>query len=666
MGLVILFFGLLLTHATPIVLGQGIGIKSAKNPSVPTEKTYILDLSVATMDIPPLTLIEGADPVRYIFLVNGRPQNEATITVTGYDGTDLILSKTQMVFTQQNWQDSQSGMINAKRDDDKTDDVETLTVVLSDGGFSLTKFWVVEVIDVDKPAQLSIPSKVHVNEGSRSAFSVGLMNQPSSDVTVLISGHEGTDVRLETTSLILNSTNIWRSVNFSVAEDDDEDDETVTLRLIVNGEVASSQEILIDISDIHKTSRVVEGGSGIQRIWIESVVPIGPVTITISGFQGSDLSLDREVLTFTSGNYHIPQKIVMTASEDNDSDNDVVSLIGTPRGGLPSPNEWLPFYLEITILDNDLGSLNAPDNLIVDEGEKQTFGVSLTNLPTDNVSVTLTGYHDSDLILDKWELTFTQDNWGIDQEVTITAGKDDDLTDDSVSLEITALDGGYKSVMHQVQVTIVDLDKPNLVVDPDEIQIEEGKDKTFKISLGVLPYSNVDVTVTEYEDTDLVPDPQMLTFSQDSYSTPQTVTLITTEDTDMLNDEVTLTLTASGGGYSEVSHSLRVTIRDNMGVSIEAEEPAISITLGGNYPNPVSKHTNIVFNLSEPADISIRVTDLLGRTVRTSPYGWHDAGTNHIVEIDANNLTSGVYYYILRVDTGDRVIQRSKAMSIVR
>ena len=129
---------------------------------------------------------------------------------------------------------------------------------------------------------------------------------------------------------------------------------------------------------------------------------------------------------------------------------------------------------------------------------------------------------------------------------------------------------------------------------------------------------------------------------------------------------MTLTLAASGGGYDEVSHTLVVTIRDNMGVGIEDEEPSISITLWGNYPNPVSDLTKIVFDLPEPAQISIRVTDLLGRIVQTTPYGWYEAGRDHTVEIGTDNLTSGVYYYTLKVDTGDQVIQRSKAMAVVR
>ena len=172
------------------------------------------------------------------------------------------------------------------------------------------------------------------------------------------------------------------------------------------------------------------------------------------------------------------------------------------------------------------------------------------------------------------------------------------------------------------EVTIIDNDTSGILA-PVSLEMDEGQSETVQISLMTQPSSEVNVTITGYEGTDLVPDQEMLTFTQDSYNTPQTVTFTTTEDKDLLNDEVTLTLAASGGGYNEVSHTLVVTIRDNRGVRIEEEESSLSVMLEGNYPNPVSDLTKIVFDLPEPAHISIRVTDLLGRTVQMTPYGWY-------------------------------------------
>ena len=86
----------------------------------------------------------------------------------------------------------------------------------------------------------------------------------------------------------------------------------------------------------------------------------------------------------------------------------------------------------------------------------------------------------------------------------------------------------------------------------------------------------------------------------------------------------------------------------------------------GNYPNPLSDRTKIEFDLPESAQVFITIYDLLGRTVRALQFGRFGAGRGHTVEIVADELTSGVYYYTLTADMNDKVIERSKAMTVVR
>ena len=108
------------------------------------------------------------------------------------------------------------------------------------------------------------------------------------------------------------------------------------------------------------------------------------------------------------------------------------------------------------------------------------------------------------------------------------------------------------------------------------------------------------------------------------------------------------------------------TFWDGTGVTMDDENLPISIALWGNYPNPVLNLTNIVFDMPERAQISIRVTDMLGRIVQLNHLGWYEAGRDHTVKIGTDYLTAGVYFYTLRAEMGDRVIQRSRAMSVVR
>ena len=75
-----------------------------------------------------------------------------------------------------------------------------------------------------------------------------------------------------------------------------------------------------------------------------------------------------------------------------------------------------------------------------------------------------------------------------------------------------------------------------------------------------------------------------------------------------------------------------------------AELPA-EFTLRGNYPNPFNPSTRIQFDLPESAQVTLQVIDVLGRKVMELPPQAFEAGTNHTIELNAVNLTSGTYLY---------------------
>ncbi|MYB91918.1 MAG: S8 family serine peptidase [Rhodothermaceae bacterium] len=201
---------------------------------------------------------------------------------------------------------------------------------------------------------------------------------------------------------------------------------------------------------------------------------------------------------------------------------------------------------------------------------------------------------------------------------------------------------------------------------PTRLSVVEGDSIAFEVALKAKPSNEVTMTLSGHENTDLIPSPTILTFGVDDWSTAQTVTLSTVGDEDNVNDKVTLTITGSGGGYDGITQEVVITIADNLGVNIEELEQPMSLTLWGNYPNPFSETTRIEFDLPVPAQISVIVTDVLGRIVKSVPYGEFGAGHGHSLEISTGGLMSGVYYYTLRVDMDGELVERSKAMTIVR
>ena len=72
-------------------------------------------------------------------------------------------------------------------------------------------------------------------------------------------------------------------------------------------------------------------------------------------------------------------------------------------------------------------------------------------------------------------------------------------------------------------------------------------------------------------------------------------------------------------------------------------------SLNQNYPNPFNPVTIIKYSMPEDGNIKIKVFDLLGREIETLLNEFQKQGT-YSIKFDANNLTSGVYFYVLQVN----------------
>ena len=74
-----------------------------------------------------------------------------------------------------------------------------------------------------------------------------------------------------------------------------------------------------------------------------------------------------------------------------------------------------------------------------------------------------------------------------------------------------------------------------------------------------------------------------------------------------------------------------------------------------NYPNPFNPNTQIDFSLPETANVQLQIYNVLGQKVQTLKNERMAAGY-YSVTFNANNLSSGVYIYQLRM--GNKVITK--------
>jgi hypothetical protein len=86
-----------------------------------------------------------------------------------------------------------------------------------------------------------------------------------------------------------------------------------------------------------------------------------------------------------------------------------------------------------------------------------------------------------------------------------------------------------------------------------------------------------------------------------------------------------------------------------------------SFDLLQNYPNPFNPITKIEYFLEEDAKVEVIIFDILGNHIITLVNEFEISG-KHKVIFDANNLSSGIYFYSVKV----KGIQKTKTMVLLR
>ncbi len=72
-----------------------------------------------------------------------------------------------------------------------------------------------------------------------------------------------------------------------------------------------------------------------------------------------------------------------------------------------------------------------------------------------------------------------------------------------------------------------------------------------------------------------------------------------------------------------------------------------------NYPNPFNPTTKIQYSLSTPGMVSLKIYDTLGQRVKELTNQYETPGS-YVVNFNASNLASGVYFYRLSVTVGSK------------
>lgn len=68
-----------------------------------------------------------------------------------------------------------------------------------------------------------------------------------------------------------------------------------------------------------------------------------------------------------------------------------------------------------------------------------------------------------------------------------------------------------------------------------------------------------------------------------------------------------------------------------------------------NYPNPFNPNTQITFDVKNAGMVSLKVYNAMGQQVASLFNGMGESGKRYTVNFDASNLTSGLYFYSVKI-----------------
>ena len=488
-------------------------------------------------------------------------------------------------------------------------------------------------IDEDDAAGVSIdPTALTVVEGGDNSYTVVLDTQPGAEVTVTVSGHDGTDVSVAPSTLTFTSEN-WetpQTVTVSADQDENAADDTQTVShavadgsaaeyigaTIVDVQVTVTDDDAAGVSIDPTELSVIEGdATGASYAVVLDSQPTADVTVTVSGHDGTDVSVAPSTLTFTSENWETPQTVTVSAAQDEDAATDEAVTLSHAVSSVEDTlyNGIDPDSVTVTIEEDDAARVSIdPTTLTVPEGGDNSYTVVLDTQPGAEVTVTISGHDGTDVSVAPSTLTFTSDNWGTAQTVTVSAGDVDTSTEVTLSHEVTG-SGEYGTITaDEVKVTIV-------ATSEDQDPIQAGvtvsfADKDYDVREGL---GNADVELVLSDAPDSAIDIPIIVSSQstaggEDYSgAPTTVTfaqyqtsasfqvqpLVDLEDED--DEQLVLAFGTLPEGTSAGSVTqATVTIQDAVRVSFDA--PSYEATEGS--PDAI-----VTVQLNEPAPYDMNV-----------------------------------------------------------
>lgn len=423
----------------------------------------------------------------YSIVLNSQPTSNVVIAIT--PDSQMTTSVSSVTFTSVNWSTPQ--VITVSAIDDSVEEGFTTGIIshtsLSDDSMynALPIASVIANITDNDAAGVSVSaaSGDTTEVGGTATFTVVLTSQPTANVTIAFSSSDSTEGTVGVSQLVFTSENWSQSQGVTVTGVDDYvDDGNISYQIILAAAVSEDafysgfnpsdvNFINVDNDTAGFTVGAISGptteagGTATFTVVLNSE-PTADVAIALSSSNTAEGLATTASITFTTGNWSVPQTATATGVDDFVDDGDVTYSIILAAAVSADPNYsgLNPADVSVINSDNDTAGITITESsgstAVTEGGATDTYTLVLTSQPTYNVFLTVTP--DAQVSVTSTTVTFTTTDWSTPQTVTVSAVDDTTVESThtgSVSHVVSSSDVLYNGIsLTSVSVSITDND----------------------------------------------------------------------------------------------------------------------------------------------------------------------------------------------------------------
>ncbi|GBG24881.1 Sushi, von Willebrand factor type A, EGF and pentraxin domain-containing protein 1 [Hondaea fermentalgiana] len=518
------------------------------------------------------------------------------------DSSELIISPTSLTFTSSDWNTAQTVQVTYPKDDVYRGEADT--------SFTIA---VIDVHEADQAVVTLSSTTGTIRQGAiggagavDATYTVNLASAPTQEVTISIIADQASLVTISPDILtfpagqspsaqivtisaadataVTNVTSALLTLSHTVTSGDTSYDGAVVNDFVANWYGSARPRVSVSTSSID----IVEGASSPASMSVKlDVEPSdGPVNLTLTSSllaDGSSLDVSSELLVFTTENWSSEQVVEVQYPRDfvyrgANTFSFQLELAVVEGSSEPYMNEsyvlfWPDSTIDVTVREADQASVTISDltgtirqGAIGGAGAQDaTYTMSLTSVPEDNVTISITPDNEWLVDITPSEIVFSAGVAPPDVLVTVAAKSATQVANVSfdvlvVSHSISTTDSNYAAIdIPDFEASWYGAAHPRVVLSAAAIDVVEGTEvaSIFYVKLGVQPSSDdvsVDFASSILEDgSALLIDPTSVSFSMTDWDTEQPVRVTYPRDYEYRGAEVTSfqVLLSVGAGSGE-------------------------------------------------------------------------------------------------------------------